>query len=130
MASRSFGNPPSGVIPEHWPSPRCRTLKALSKRRPGRNPSTDSRALLALREICTRLGYCDALYEQEAIFADPPEDADAFVDAVLRAEGQDPSLTLREQRGQILEIVTKWAVYHDRPGSDPLSNRPRFPSVP
>ena len=100
----------------------------MSNRHPDKNPREDSRALLALREICSRLGYCDALYEQDAIFANPPQDADAFVDAVLLAEGRDPSLVLRDERRPMLDIVTKWAVYDDLPGRDLRSNRPRFPS--
>ena len=87
----------------------------------------DSRAELALGELCSRLGYCDALYESSAIFEDPPPDADAFVDAVLRAEGREPDLVLREERRPMLDIVTKWAVYEEHPGDDQLANRPRFP---
>ena len=102
--------------------------ETVSNRNPGKTPSQDSRALLALREICSRFGYCDALYEQDAIFADPPQDADAFVDAVLLAERRDPSLVLREERRPLLDIVTKWAVYVDFPGGDSQSSRPRFPS--
>ncbi len=84
--------------------------------------------MLALREICSRLGYCDALSEQDAIFASPPADADAFVDAVLLAEGMEPSLVpISTRRGALLDIVNKWALYDDQPESPGLSERPRFP---
>jgi hypothetical protein len=63
-------------------------------------------------------------------FADLPKDAEAFVDAVLIAEGMEPDLVpISTQRNALLDIVNKWAVYDDRPEHDPLSERPRFPSA-
>jgi hypothetical protein len=100
----------------------------LSKRHPGKDPIQESRAELALGELCGQLGYCDARYKQDAIFADPPPDADAFVDAVLLAEGRDPSLVLRQERRPMLDIVGKWAVYDELPAFEARSDRPRFPS--
>lgn len=101
----------------------------MSKRRPGNDPVQESRAALALRELCSQLGYCDAIFEQDAFFADPPPNADAFVDAVLLAEGRDPSLVLRQERRPMLDIVAKWAVYDELPAADARSSRPPFPSA-
>jgi hypothetical protein len=95
----------------------------------GHSPVVRSRAELALEEICSRLGYCDALARKDVFFADRPKDADAFVDAVLLAEGMEPQLVpISGQRRALLDIVDKWAVYDDRPTHDELS-RPRFPSA-
>lgn len=102
-------------------------MRPVSRRRPGKSSIRESRAELALGELCSKLGYCDARYQQDAIFANPPQDAQAFVDAVLRAEGLDPILVPRQDRGPMLDIVNKWAVYDDRPDDDPLSKRPAFP---
>jgi hypothetical protein len=91
-----------------------------SKRRRG------SRAEAALSELCIRLGYCIPPAEQEAILANPPPDAEAFVDAVLIAEEHDPNLVLKEQRRPMLEIVTNW-LYDDGHGRGSMSDLPRFP---
>ena len=45
---------------------------------------------LLLHEICARLGVCPPQAEVEALVANPPADVDAFVAAVLRADGGDP----------------------------------------
>ncbi len=67
----------------------------------------------ALSELCSELGYCDCLYPpaKEGILANLPPDAEAFVDAVLVAEGRDPNLVLKEDKRPMLEIVKKWGVY-------------------
>jgi hypothetical protein len=64
---------------------------------------------------------------EDAILANPPSDADAFVDAVLLAEGRNPDLILREDRRPLLEIVTDW-LYDDGRGRGSMSDLPRFPS--
>ena len=54
----------------------------------GRAPSPKLRAELALAEVCSKLGYCIPSDDQDEILADPPPDSEAFVDAVLIAEGR------------------------------------------
>src|SRR4051794_25293000 len=100
----------------------------MSKRHHGTKPTRASRAEGALGELCTKLGYCLPPDAQEAILSNPPSDVGAFVDAVLIAEGRDPNLMTKQERRPMIDIVTNWAVYDERPESDSLSNRPRFPS--
>ena len=89
--------------------------------------SHGSRAELALSELCSELGYCLPPDEQETILTSPPPDAEAFVDAVLIAEGQDPELVLKQDRRPMLDIVNKWAVYGGN-GPESVRNRPGFPT--
>jgi hypothetical protein len=80
--------------------------------------------------VCSRLGYCDALTRKDVFLVDQPKDAEAFVDAVLLAEGMQPNLVpISGQRRALLDVVDKWAVYDDRPTHNELSERPRFPSA-
>jgi hypothetical protein len=76
-----------------------------------RNDQRTSRAELALSELCSKLGYCIPPDDQEAILTNPPPDADAFIDAVLVAEGFDPRLSLKQDRRPMLDVVNTWAVY-------------------
>jgi hypothetical protein len=80
---------------------------------PGGMSEQESRAELALSELCSKLGYCDCLYPpaKEAILANPPPDAETFVDAVLIAEGRDPNLVPKEDKRPMLEIVKRCGVY-------------------
>ena len=71
-------------------------------------PRPGSPVEAALEELCVKLGYCLPPSEQDAILSDPPADADAFVDAVLTAEGLDPGSITRPQRSRMIEIVTKF----------------------
>ena len=99
----------------------------MSRRRPDRHPYEESRAELALDVLCSKLGYCIPPNEREGILNNPPPDADAFVDAVLVAEGfGDLSTVLKQQRRPMLEIVSKWAVYDADP--DGRRGREPFPS--
>jgi hypothetical protein len=102
----------------------------MSKRRPGRNARRASRAECALGEMRMTLGYCIPTAEQEEILSSPPPDAEAFVDAVLVAEGLDPNRLLTSRRSGMLDILTKWAVYDGGHGHGSISDRPRFPSDP
>ena len=101
----------------------------MSKRR-GSHQIVLSRAELALSELCSRLGYCDCLYPpaKDAILLNPPPDAEAFVDAVLIAEGRDPNIVLKDDRRAMLEIVSKWAVYDGEHLRDSIRTRPHFPA--
>lgn len=87
----------------------------------------ESRADLALTELCSTLGYCIPPDERDAILRTPPPDAEAFVDAVLVAEGRDLNIVLKQERGPMLDIVNRWAVY-DGHGPDSVRNLPGFPS--
>lgn len=110
----------SGVIREPSRIRRIRTLSGVN--------SNTSRAELALSELCSKLGYCLSPDDEEAILADPPLTQEAFVDAVLVAEGRDPSVILKQDRRPLLSIVDKWAVYKDEGESASFAERPRFPS--
>lgn len=83
----------------------------MSRSRPCKSPSRKSAAELALNDLCVQLGYCIPPEEQEAILANPPANAEAFVDAVLVAEGRNPVVLTRAERRALLEIVTKRGVY-------------------
>jgi hypothetical protein len=45
-----------------------------------------SHAEAALYELCVNYGYCLPSYEMQPLLTHPPDDPDAFVDAVLAAE--------------------------------------------
>ena len=50
-------------------------------------------------ELCSELGFCLSLENQARLAADPPDEVDAFTDAVIRAEGLDPrTIDLRLRR--------------------------------
>jgi len=100
----------------------------VSKRRPGRHPPEQSRAELALGELCTRLGYCLPLDEGEAILANPPPDAESFVEAVLTAEFRDAPHIVESHKSEMLAVVAKWAVYELPKGA--VAERPAFPRTP
>jgi len=54
-------------------------------------------------------GYCLPPDEQPTIINDPPQDVDAFVDAVLLADGhQNPSLCDKQTRLYLSELVREW----------------------
>ncbi|RSN51860.1 hypothetical protein DMH08_29760 [Actinomadura sp. WAC 06369] len=52
-----------------------------------------------LRDLCIELGFCLPPEDHAALCASPPPDADAFTEAVFRAEGMDaePHETLWQQ---------------------------------
>ena len=79
----------------------------MSRRRPSTDPSRPSNPQLALDELCVKLGYCIPPHEQQAILDAVPADADAFVDAVVRAEGLDPERMTKDERRPMVEIVTR-----------------------
>jgi hypothetical protein len=72
------------------------------------------------------LGYCLDPDDQRAILSEPPGDPEAFIDAVLVAEGRPLIAVSRDERRPMLDIVTKWAVYDEADGNS-RSGRPRFP---
>jgi len=72
----------------------------------GSRPKTRVEALLT--ELCTRYGYCLAPEDEAALVADPPQDVDRFLDAVLLAEGLDPDLFDKGRRRELSEVVRRW----------------------
>ncbi len=60
-----------------------------------------------LYEACTKLGYCLPPNEQRRLIERSHDDVDSFTDAVLRAEGLDPTLEDREQRKALLKLVAR-----------------------
>jgi hypothetical protein len=55
-----------------------------------------------------KYGYCLPPDEHAALLSDPPSTAEEFVDAVLRAEGFDPSLADKRAKRQLTEVVRDW----------------------
>jgi hypothetical protein len=67
-----------------------------------------SRVDALLHELCVAHGYCLPPEEQARILAAPPDQPEAFADAVLRAEGLDPGLCDGQQRRRLIEVVERW----------------------
>ena len=72
----------------------------------GLEPSSKVEALLT--ELCVRYGYCLPPERTRAMIDDPPDDADAFVDAVLDAEGLPQDSLDRKSRRVLTDTVTRW----------------------
>jgi hypothetical protein len=61
-----------------------------------------------LDDLCSRLGLCLRPDERARLEQNPPEDIDAFADAVLAAEDRDPhDKGNRALRGQVRELIVK-----------------------
>ncbi|MBV9927571.1 MAG: hypothetical protein JOZ96_21315 [Acidobacteria bacterium] len=60
-----------------------------------------------LDELCIELGFCLPPDEQMRLQDEPPEDVDAFTDAVFRAEGLEPTANL-QLRHQVRAKVAGW----------------------
>ena len=98
----------------------------MSRRRPSKT-KRGSRAEVALTELCARFGYCIPPDAAEAILANPPADAEAFVDAVVVAEGRDPVMVSSDERGPMLETVNDWMF--DGCGRGTVSGLPLYPAA-
>jgi len=98
----------------------------MGRRRPGKT-KRGSRAEVALSELCVRFGYCIPPDAAEAILANPPADAEAFVDAVLVAEGRDPWLVSSDDRRPMIETVSDWMYGGHGRGS--MSGLPLYPAA-
>jgi hypothetical protein len=81
----------------------------------------------ALDELCAKYGYCLPSEKAEELLTNSPDNADAFVDAVLIAEGIDPSLVDKHARRQLREVVSGW-LFDDGRGRGTKSGLPQFPS--
>jgi len=68
----------------------------------------DRRITALLSELCVTYGYCLPPDDQEALLTDPPLEADAFIDAVLRAEGRAPILLDADELRELVEVARKW----------------------
>ena len=69
-------------------------------------PTTRVEALL--HELCIGYGHCLPPDEQAALTAEPPKDEDAFVAAVLLAEGLDPAVLDKRARLALTDLVRQW----------------------
>ena len=76
-----------------------------------------------LRELCTELGFCLPPAEYEALMNAPPRDVDAFTDAVLNAEGLDPSLNKQLRRAVRSKIERRVGHLIDRPPGELSASR-------
>jgi hypothetical protein len=59
--------------------------------------ASEIRALLD--ELCVESGFCLPAHAREELINAPPENVDAFIDAVLAAEGLDASLSSTPDHG-------------------------------
>ena len=74
--------------------------------RVGGKPSTRVEGLLD--ELCVAHGCCLPPDERAALIDNPPETSDAFVDAVLRAEGLAPTSLDKHARVALSDVVRDW----------------------
>jgi hypothetical protein len=65
-----------------------------------------------LYELCTDLGLCLPPEAQRALVAQPPENVDAFTEAVLIAEGLDPVLFDKRLREDLRSRVSRAFAEH------------------
>ena len=87
----------------------------------------ESCAEAALLELCANYGYCGASQKAVEFLATIADDPDAWVDAVLAAEGIEPPLADKEARGQVRVVICDW-LFDDGRGRGTKSGLPRFPS--
>jgi hypothetical protein len=87
----------------------------------GTKPTTRVEALLW--DLCATYGRCLPSEQQAALLVDPPQTADAFVDAVLRAEGDDPATYDRHARADLTAVVADW-LFDDGTGKGTRSGLP------
>jgi hypothetical protein len=84
-----------------------------------------SRAEAAVSELCVGYGHCIDDKQADVIVADPPDSPEAFLDAVLRAEGNEaPELWDAHVREPLLEVVRSW-LFDDGHGRGTKSGLPR-----
>ena len=88
----------------------------------------DSCVEALLIDLCVGRGYCLPPNKQDELLANVPEDADAFVDAVLVAEGLDPTYFDKHEREEITAMVRDW-LFDDGKGRGTKSGLPRAPSL-
>ena len=69
---------------------------------------SESRVTALLSELCVTHGYCLPPDAQQALQAAPPLEPDAFIEAVLRAEGRDPLLLDTHELRELTDVARKW----------------------
>ena len=62
-----------------------------------------------LEHLCTELGFCLAPGERERLSSSPPDSVRAFTDAVLLADGLDPTTVDKEFWRRVHDRVTQYA---------------------
>jgi len=72
----------------------------------GAKPTTRVEALLD--EVCVGYGYCLPPKEEAVLIAEPLQEVNAFIDAVLLAEGLNPSTLDKRARLELTEVVHEW----------------------
>jgi hypothetical protein len=77
--------------------------------------------------LCADYGYCGASQSAEEFLATTADDLDAWVHAVLAAEGIEPPLASKEGRREVREVIRDW-LFDEGRGRGTNSGLPRFPS--
>jgi hypothetical protein len=77
--------------------------------------------------LCAYYGYCGASQKAEEFLATTADELDAWVDAVLAAEGIEPPLADKEARRQVREVICDW-LFDEGRGRGTKSGLSRFPS--
>jgi hypothetical protein len=81
----------------------------------------------ALIELCVKYGYCIPDEKAHPLLGDVPDDADAFLAAVLAADGRDPALVDKRERQELRGVVCDWLF--DPQGRGAKSGLPRGASA-
>jgi len=71
-----------------------------------RSPLDATKVERLLSELCVELGFCLPPLEQARLQNSPPQDVDAFTDAVFLAEGLNPQYE-KQLRRQVRDRVAK-----------------------
>ena len=58
-----------------------------------------------LRQLCVELGFCLPAAEEARLAEHPPDDVDAFADAIFVAEGMDPQLANKRLWHQVRDRI-------------------------
>lgn len=66
------------------------------------------RTAFLLEELCVDLGFCLPPDAQARLIDEPPDGIDEFTDAVIQAEGLDPSVIPRPLRSAVRERVARY----------------------
>jgi len=72
---------------------------------------SESEARSLLDNLCVRLGFCLPPEASALIVANPPQSVSAFANAVITAEGLDPTIYDRHIYRQVKAMVAK--AFHD-----------------
>ena len=79
-----------------------------------------------LSDLCVRKGICLPPEEADALVRNPPSDPDEFVDAILIAEGIDPTLCDKQIRRWVSDAVHDW-IFDEGRGKGSASGLPLVP---